>query len=88
MLTKTTGHEQEGKPKYSIAKAIIGLSLIGPWAVIEMVLRRRDPSFGYSAGLFLGFTTAYLLLPRPPRLWVMALIAMVLAISHFVFVTH
>jgi hypothetical protein len=80
--------ELDGNVKYSKTKALIGISLILPWVVLDMVLKKTDPSLGYSVGLFLGIMSGYLLSPKPPRLWVMLLIASLLAVSHFVFVPH
>jgi uncharacterized membrane protein YgaE (UPF0421/DUF939 family) len=80
--------ESDGRPKYSKVKAIIGVALVVPWIIGDMVLRKTDASLGYSFGLFIGFVSGYLLSPQPPRLWVMLLIAVVLAVSHFVFVPH
>ena len=88
MLTQTTTRELNDKPKYSKTKALIGVSLIVPWIIIDMVLKKTDPSLGYSIGLFLGIISGYLLSPQPPRVWVMLAIAAALAISHFVFVPH
>jgi multisubunit Na+/H+ antiporter MnhE subunit len=75
--------EQENNQKYSGAKALVGISLVVPWVVIDMVLKKQDPSLGYSFGIFLGFLTSYLLGPQPERLWVMVLVAAALAVSHF-----
>jgi len=74
------------REKYSTARALLGIALIVPWVVIDMVLKKQDPSLGYAAGLFLGVMSGNLLSPRPPRLWVIVLLGAVLAISHFVFV--
>ena len=71
--------------KYSTAKAIVGILLVVPWAIIDIVLKKTDPSLVYSSGIFLGTVTGYLLLPGKPRIWVIVVIAAALAMSHFIF---
>jgi hypothetical protein len=80
--------EQNYKPRYPTARTIAGISLIVPWVIVDIILKKQDPSLGYATGLFLGMITGYVLSPQPPRFWVMFLIAIVLAISHFLFVPH
>ena len=72
--------------KYSITKAIVGILLVVPWVIIDVVLKRTDPSLVYASGLFLGTISGYLLSPGKPKIWVIVIIAAALAMSHFIFV--
>jgi len=86
MLTKP--EQTPDTQKYSITKAVVGILLVVPWVIIDMVLKKTDPSLGYASGMFLGVIAGYLLSPGTPRVWVILLIAAVIAISHFVLVPH
>ena len=77
------GGKETRESKYSALRAVIGMLLFIPWLVLDVVLKKHDPSLGYAAGLFIGMVTAYLLSPRPPKYWVMLALAVLLAASHF-----
>lgn len=83
---ESMGTQASDAQKYSIAKAVVGILLVVPWAIIDVVLKRTDPSLVYASGLFLGTTAGYLLSPGKPKIWIIVLIAAVLAMSHFIFV--
>jgi hypothetical protein len=74
------------EPKYSVTKAVVGLLLVVPWVIIDIVLKQTDPSLVYAWGMFLGTTAGYLLSPGKPKIWVIVVIAALLAVSHFLIV--
>lgn len=86
MLTQTA--QTGDKPKYSATKILIMVFLFVPWIFIDVLLKKHDPSLGYALGIFIGVVSGYLLSPGSPKIWVIALLAAVLAINHYVFVPY
>ncbi len=86
--TQTIPSPLSNSQPYSKSKAVIGILLVIPWVILDVVLKKTDPSLGYSFGLFLGTTAGYLLSPGKPRTWVIVALAATLAVSHFVFAPY
>ena len=78
----------DGKIKDSTLRVIIGISLMFPWVIGDFVLREINPSLSYSFGMFIGVMSGSLFYPQRLNYWYMALIAALLALSHFFFVQH
>ena len=86
--TQTIPSPLSNSQPYSKAKAVIGILLVIPWVILDMVLKKTDPSLGYAFGLFLGTIAGYLLAPGKPHTWVIVVLAATLAVTHFVFVPY
>jgi hypothetical protein len=79
-----SGESGPGSGRPSL-RGVIGLLLFIPWLILDVVLRKHDPSLAYGTGLFIGLVTAYLLSPRPPSYWVMLALGVFLGVSHYFF---
>jgi hypothetical protein len=74
-------HEASGK---SVFRRIAALLCVIPWVVLDVIWRGEDPSLGYAVGIVCGVLTVALFAERPPKLWIMFVIGVLLAISHFI----
>lgn len=77
--------QTKGQPKYLSVNAILGILLISPWVVVDMVLKKHEPSLGYVSGMFVGVAACYILSERP-KFSILLMLAAILTINHFVFV--
>ena len=75
---------QKDKSHYPVAKALIGLGLVVPAMIFDVILGKQDPALAYSIGLFLGMSTGYLLSPEPPKWKILLPIAVGIGVLHFV----
>jgi hypothetical protein len=82
MLTQT-----EVRPKYLMGKIFLGILLILPWVIVDIVLKKQEPSLGYLLGIVLGMTSCHILSGRPKFSFLLIIMAL-LTINHFVLVPY
>ncbi len=67
-----------------IFRRVFAFLCVIPWVAVEVIWRRSDPALGYSVGIVCGVLTVALFAEKPPKVWIMLVIGVLLAISHYI----